>query len=73
LEQQSTHFEFIPTVAFDDEWEGQKGFVTDYLKEIPELSKYKIYMCGPKPMIDASVRKLAELGVSQENISYESA
>lgn len=73
LEKESSHFEFIPTVAFDDDWKGQKGFVTDYLKDIPALSKYKIYMCGPKPMIDASIKKLAELGVSQDNIRYESA
>lgn len=73
LQKENPLFEFIPTVAFDDDWNGRKGFVTDCMQEIPELPKYKIYMCGPKPMIDASVKKLAELGVSQENISYESA
>jgi NAD(P)H-flavin reductase len=73
LEKESPHFEFIPTVAFDDDWEGRKGFVTDSMKDIPELSKYKIYMCGPKPMIGAAMKTLAELGVSQENIQYESA
>ena len=73
LENESPLFEFIPTVAFDDGWQGPQGFVTDHLEEIPELSKYKIYMCGPKPMIGATTKKLAELGVSRENISYESA
>jgi NAD(P)H-flavin reductase len=73
LEQASPRFEFLPTVAFDDTWNGHKGFVTDAMPGIPHLSKYTIYMCGPKPMITASMKKLAELGVPQENIHYESA
>jgi len=73
LAQASPHFEFLPTVAFDDAWDGHKGFVTDTMQGIQHLSKYTIYMCGPKPMITASMKKLAELGVPKQNIYYESA
>lgn len=72
LEGQSDKFEFVRVAAFDDDWKGEKGFVTDYMKKL-DLSEYKIYMCGPKPMIDASVKVLNSLGVDKENINYESA
>ncbi len=65
-------FEFIDTVAFDDDWEGYKGFVTDHMEGM-DLSKYKVYLCGPKPMIDASINKLVSLGAKRESIQYESA
>jgi NAD(P)H-flavin reductase len=73
LEQASPLFDFLPTVAFDESWEGHKGFVTSTMESIDHLSKYKIYMCGPQPMITASIKKLSELGVPRENIFYESA
>lgn len=73
LAGESPRFEFLPTAAFDEHWPGLKGFVTDHLAAIPHLAKYQIYMCGPQPMITAALKKLAELGVAQENIHYESA
>ena len=72
LEKQSDKFEFIRVAAFDENWKGDKGFVTDYMKKI-DLKEYKIYMCGPKPMINASVKVLNSLGVDKKNINYESA
>lgn len=72
LENQSDKFEFVRVAAFDENWNGEKGFVTDYMKKL-DLSNYKIYMCGPKPMIDASVKVLNDLGVNKKNINFESA
>ncbi len=72
LEQQHAKFEFIKVVAFDDGWSGEKGFVTDVMEKL-DLNQNIIYMCGPKPMINASLRKLSQLGVDEERIRYESA
>lgn len=65
-------FEFRKIVAFDDTYTGRKGFVTDHMDDI-DLSEYKVYMCGPPPMVNASLAKLTALGVKRENIKYESA
>lgn len=72
LAKENDRFEYKKIAAFDDNWKGQKGFVTDILKEM-ELGEYKVYMCGPKPMINPTVKQLNKQGVLNENIYYESA
>lgn len=72
MERENKKFEFIPVIAFDENWQGEKGFVTSVLERL-DLRDSTIYMCGPKPMIDNSLNKLNQLGVDQERIRYESA
>ncbi len=71
LAAKNNKFKYIKVVAFSDSWQGKKGFVTDVLQEL-NLEGYKIYMCGPKPMINASKKVLADLKVSEKDIYYES-
>lgn len=70
LATENDKFEYIKVVAFDDNWQGEKGFVTDVLKKM-DLDGYKIYMCGPPPMINAALGVLNNLDVPAENIYYE--
>ena len=72
FEQMSAKFTFVPVVAFDDQWRGEKGFVTDVLNQM-NLNDSKLYMCGPKPMTDATLRSLEKSDYQRENIYYESA
>ncbi len=72
IESDYTDFEYIPVVAFEKDYPGEKGFVTDVLKK-KDLTSAKIYMCGPKPMVDATMNVFRELQIPQENIYYESA
>jgi NAD(P)H-flavin reductase/NAD-dependent dihydropyrimidine dehydrogenase PreA subunit len=72
LEAKSDKFEFIQVAAFDKKWEGKKGFVTDVMKEM-DLTGYKVYMCGPKPMTNAALKVLNQLNVKKENVFCESA
>jgi len=72
LQSESAKFDYIKVAAFDENWKGKKGFVTDVIKDM-DLEGYKIYMCGPKPMTDATIRTLKQLDISEDNVSYESA
>lgn len=72
LEKQSDQFEYKQVVAFDDNWKGKKGFVTDVLKDM-NLNGHKVYLCGPKPMIQPTVKQLVKQGLKDEDIKYESA
>ncbi len=60
----------------DDSGEGFKGYIMnvcyeEYLKNHPEPEEIEYYFCGP-PMMNASViRTLDELGVPEENISFD--
>lgn len=71
-EEMSDKFSYVKVVAFDDEYQGEKGFVTDVLKRM-DLTDNKIYMCGPPPMTNASEKLLLDKNVPITDISYESA
>lgn len=72
LKSKCKKFEYIKVVAADKNWMGRKGFVTDAMKEM-DLKGYKVYMCGPGPMVNASLKVLKGAGVDEEDIFYESA
>lgn len=71
--EENSKFDFRKVAAFDDDWKGRKGFVTDHMEDIEDIADYKVYMCGPPPMVNASIKKLESLGVKKQNIKYESA
>jgi NAD(P)H-flavin reductase/NAD-dependent dihydropyrimidine dehydrogenase PreA subunit len=68
----SDKFDYVKVVAFDEEYQGHKGFVTDVLKDM-DLVDNKIYMCGPPPMTNAAEKLLLDMNVPSVDISYESA
>lgn len=73
MEMQSPKFKFVPVVAFDEKWNGERGFVTDYLQKV-DLTGAKIYMCGPKPMIGAVISAFTgREDVKEDRVFYESA
>lgn len=72
LDTKNTKFDYLQVVAFDESWKGHKGFVTDVIKDM-DLTGYKVYMCGPKPMTNATVKLLEKMNVQKENIFEESA
>lgn len=72
IDEKTPGFNYNKVVAFDKEWQGEKGFVTDVLKKM-DLNGYKAYLCGPKSMIDATIPLLREKGLKEEDIYFESA
>jgi len=72
FENISGKFEYTQVVASDSTWSGEKGYVTDMLKKT-DLTGYQIYMCGPNPMIEATLKSLKDMGANDEVIYYESA
>ncbi len=77
----ATHPNFHWTVALseplpDDVWSGPTGFIHEVLyehllKDHPKPDECEYYLCGPPIMINATVRMLDDLGVSQENILFD--
>lgn len=66
-------FDYFPVAASCDSWAGEKGFVTDIINKLDINNSHKVLMCGPPPMIDASLDVLQIKHVEQENIYFESA
>lgn len=74
-QQWNATFEFMPVLseepdnasAEDENWQGLRGLVTEYIQEalIPDSHAY---LCGPPAMIDAAEAVLKQQGVKQEHI-----
>lgn len=71
-DQYSDKFNYVKVVAFDKDYDGEKGFVTDVLKNM-DLKENKIYMCGPPPMTNAAKKMLLNMNIPITDIAYESA
>ncbi len=60
----------------EDNWKGLKGFIhqvllDNYLSKIDEPEDIEYYFCGPPAMNNAVVKTLYDLGVPEENISFD--
>lgn len=72
MEYEHEKFEYIKVVASDNTWEGKKGFVTNVIQQM-YLDDYKVYICGPKPMIGPALTVLKQRNVNEKNIFVETA
>ena len=73
-------FTFIPVLSeesHDCDWQGPRGFVTEYLKSHYidtrqlDINHIKAFFCGPPAMIDHGVTVLQDAGLPSEAIRYD--
>jgi propane monooxygenase reductase subunit len=58
--------------APEDGWDGEVGLISDVVDRLEgDLSGHEAYLCGPPPMIDASVPVLVAHGVPEAKIFYD--
>lgn len=75
LEKEFLNFRYIPALSEprpEDNWEGETGLITQVVeKHIPDGPGQEAYLCGPPPMIDASIKVLTKKGVQEIHIYYD--
>ncbi|MCT4643001.1 MAG: iron-sulfur cluster-binding domain-containing protein [Bacteriovoracaceae bacterium] len=75
IELSSTYdnFNYHPIVSNDEEYEGDKGFVSlDFIKKsISSIKDSKYYFCGPAIMTDTIMDALTNEGVLSKNLHSE--
>jgi len=75
FESELANFRFVPVVARPAEgekWKGQRGLVTEAVAgDLKNAAECEAYLCGSPGMIDASIKVLKELGMSEDNIFYD--
>lgn len=69
-------FVFAPVLsgeADDSDWDGRRGFIPEHFPGVlgEQLSQQQAYLCGPPPMIDASVKVLVDAGVKSSEIFFD--
>jgi Na+-transporting NADH:ubiquinone oxidoreductase subunit F len=75
MEQSLTSFTYIPTlsrVTEEDQWEGEKGRVTDLVEKcVPENASIDAYICGSPAMVESSAEALKKKGMPEDRIFYD--
>jgi Na+-transporting NADH:ubiquinone oxidoreductase subunit F len=75
LEKEYPSFKYIPALSDpkpSEPWDGNVGLITAIVeKYVHDASNAEAYLCGPQPMIDASLKILKAKGIEQENILYD--
>ncbi len=75
LQRRHSNLRVVFTVSHPEgtDWKGPTGRITKELitQSVPDLASRYIHICGPVPMMEATKRILAELGVPAERIKTE--
>lgn len=75
LQEKYPNFKYIPALSEpkpQDNWEGETGFVTQAVeRHVTDGSHAEAYLCGPPPMIDASIKVLTKKGVKDIDIYFD--
>ncbi|MFA4843241.1 MAG: FAD-binding oxidoreductase [Candidatus Omnitrophota bacterium] len=75
LSRQFPNFRYVPALSEprpQDAWKGETGLITQVVERImPEGGYTEAYLCGPPPMIDASIQVLRQKGVEEIYIYYD--
>lgn len=69
------NFRFVPALSEPDgtqDWSGETGLITEVVDRCEDdLQDVDAYVCGPPPMVDATMALLAARGVPEEHIYYD--
>ena len=73
-EERLTYIPVLSESAKSDDWTGPTGFVHETaMKWLAGKNKetLDIYVCGPPPMLEATLKSLADFGVPRERIKFD--
>ena len=69
------NFTFVPTLSRateEDQWEGEKGRVTDLIhKRIREKAPLDVYICGSPEMVESCLEVLVKKGIPEERVFFD--
>jgi len=78
IAKRHVNFRFIPALSEslpEDKWIGETGLITkvveSYLDPDSAARDLEVFLCGPAPMIDATIPLLKENGVSVDRIFFD--
>ncbi|MEF8798732.1 MAG: 2Fe-2S iron-sulfur cluster binding domain-containing protein [Candidatus Bipolaricaulota bacterium] len=73
LAEEHDNFNYVPALdSSQPEWDGEAGLITEVMKDyLEEGENMEGYLCGPPPMMDATIDLLTKYGVDEEDILYD--
>lgn len=73
LAEKHENFNYVPALdSSQPEWDGEVGLITEVMDDyLEEGENMEGYLCGPPPMMDATIDLLTEYGIDKEDILYD--
>ena len=75
LSREFSNFKYIPALSEpkpQDNWKGETGLITQVVERtVMGNGNTEAYLCGPPPMIDASITVLTKKGIEEIYIYYD--
>ena len=75
FESELANFKYVPVITSVEEgesWNGEKGLVTEAVeRNLKDAEKCEAYLCGSPGMIDAAIKVLKKMGVTNDRIFYD--
>jgi len=67
------NFNYVPALdSSQPAWDGEVGLITEVMKDYLEKGdNMEGYLCGPPPMMDATIDLLTDYGVDEDDILYD--
>jgi propane monooxygenase reductase subunit len=64
---------FVPALSEDSNgWKGESGLITDVVDRLEgDIAEVDAYVCGPPPMVEATIALLERKGVPEAHIYYD--
>jgi len=64
---------FVPALSEDSNgWKGESGLITDVVERLEgDVTEVDAYVCGPPPMVEATIALLERKGVPEAHIYYD--
>ena len=64
---------FVPALSEDSNgWKGESGLITDVVNRLEgDITEVDAYVCGPPPMVEATIALLEAKGVPEAHIYYD--
>ena len=64
---------FVPALSEDSNgWRGESGLITDVVDRLEgDIAEVDAYVCGPPPMVEATIALLERKGVPEAHIYYD--
>ena len=64
---------FVPALSEDSNgWKGESGLITDVVDRLEgDITEVDAYVCGPPPMVEATIALLERKGVPEAHIYYD--
>jgi propane monooxygenase reductase subunit len=64
---------FVPALSEDSNgWKGESGLITDVVDRLEgDIAEVDAYVCGPPPMVEATIALLERKGVPESHIYYD--